>query len=575
MKTAVIYTRVSTTEQRDNTSLHSQLSDCRSYADRNGYTILGEYVDAHTGTEYNRPQLDTMKEAIRAGGVNAVICYNPDRWSRDIADALLLIGFLEPYQTELLFVNAPSPDSPENNLQLQMLFAFAEYEKEKILGRLNRGKREKVASGSIHSNSKTAPYGYDYIRKPNPNGRGTIGKLVINEAEARVVKQLYEWIAYEGIATYEAAKRLYEAGIPTKRGGMWFRETVRHMVGNSIYKGVYVYGKTTGVKPKNPKPDYSDNVAKPRTPKRAKSSRKRTDPSQWIEVPCPAIVTPELWQAVSDRIQRNKDVSARNTKYFKLLQSLVYCGVCGRRMNLRAPHGRCKQTKYRCPNKPQFMRFEERCWVKEIFESVVNSAVWDGTDEVPGIYKRLQNPKLIREGIERQAQNSEKERTRDEETLHTIMAALLKLDRDEQKLIDLYLQDILPQESLRPRLDELRKNRTRVEKERIELQTRVEARTHSQQNLEALEGLAESVRSGLGVLSPEEKREILEALDTRVTIYKDGSIGVECLITDGVVVLLQATATNKGRGNGPGSDPENCSRLRNNALPGDLLEHRL
>ena len=62
MKTAVIYARYSSDSQTEQ-SIEGQLAVCKEYAQRNGYNIVGEYIDrATSGTSDNRPQFLRMIE---------------------------------------------------------------------------------------------------------------------------------------------------------------------------------------------------------------------------------------------------------------------------------------------------------------------------------------------------------------------------------------------------------------------------------------------------------------------------------------------------------------------------------
>lgn len=55
MKGAVIYARYSCERQTEQ-SIEGQLHECYKYAEKNGLSILGEYIDrATTGTNDNRP----------------------------------------------------------------------------------------------------------------------------------------------------------------------------------------------------------------------------------------------------------------------------------------------------------------------------------------------------------------------------------------------------------------------------------------------------------------------------------------------------------------------------------------
>ena len=62
MKTAVIYTRVSTVEQaKKDLSIPYQIDKCKKHAKDNNYVVVGEFSDpGKSGTNTNRPDLQKM-----------------------------------------------------------------------------------------------------------------------------------------------------------------------------------------------------------------------------------------------------------------------------------------------------------------------------------------------------------------------------------------------------------------------------------------------------------------------------------------------------------------------------------
>lgn len=83
---AVIYARYSSHNQYE-TSIEGQLKVCYEYCERNGYTIIGEYIDrAMSGTTDNRPQFLQMIEDASKKQFQYVIVYQLDRFSRNRYD---------------------------------------------------------------------------------------------------------------------------------------------------------------------------------------------------------------------------------------------------------------------------------------------------------------------------------------------------------------------------------------------------------------------------------------------------------------------------------------------------------
>ena len=61
---AVIYARYSSSGQREE-SIEGQIRDCREYAKKNGFLVVGEYIDkALTGRSDKRPDFQRMLKVV-------------------------------------------------------------------------------------------------------------------------------------------------------------------------------------------------------------------------------------------------------------------------------------------------------------------------------------------------------------------------------------------------------------------------------------------------------------------------------------------------------------------------------
>jgi site-specific DNA recombinase len=94
-----IYARVSTEDQVKGYSIEEQLDQCRRKAKTN--EVL-EYVDeGYTGEILNRPYLTKMRDDVRNGLINKIVCYDPDRLSRKLMVQLLLDDEFKKHNVEL------------------------------------------------------------------------------------------------------------------------------------------------------------------------------------------------------------------------------------------------------------------------------------------------------------------------------------------------------------------------------------------------------------------------------------------------------------------------------------------
>ena len=107
--------------------------------------------------------------------------------------------------------------------------------------RSRRGKRHAAHQGEV-SVLSGAPYGYRYIGKHIGGG---VARYEVQADEARIVRQIFQWIGRERISIGEVCRRLRAQGCPTRSGKLaWDRSTVAGILKNPAYAGAAAFGKT-------------------------------------------------------------------------------------------------------------------------------------------------------------------------------------------------------------------------------------------------------------------------------------------------------------------------------------------
>ncbi len=133
----LIYCRVSTDDQNCDLQRDACAKWCNDRAI--GYEVVDDKI---SGAKTSRPGFDRLMAAVRAGGVERVICYKLDRLGRSLAHLAMIIEELKGSQTSLVAVSQgidTSANNPVGNLQLHMLMCFAEFERSLIQERVNAG----------------------------------------------------------------------------------------------------------------------------------------------------------------------------------------------------------------------------------------------------------------------------------------------------------------------------------------------------------------------------------------------------------------------------------------------------
>lgn len=146
MKTA-IYCRVSTDKQ----SHDSQLLELRAYCQRRGWADVVEYSDTVTGSKFSRRGLDALFAEVRKGKVQRVVVFKLDRLGRSLAHLAQLIAELTANGTALVCTSQgidTSDSNPAGRLQLGVLMAVAEFEREIIRERVQAGLAAARARGA-------------------------------------------------------------------------------------------------------------------------------------------------------------------------------------------------------------------------------------------------------------------------------------------------------------------------------------------------------------------------------------------------------------------------------------------
>ncbi|MBO9326369.1 MAG: recombinase family protein [Roseiflexus sp.] len=173
--------------------------------------------------------------------IDAVIVYALDRLSRNTAHLLLLLDELRGARVALHTVNrGESGDTPEARMMNTIEAAFAEFERLKIKERMQRGKRQKAASGVVIGEG-SAPYGYRW------QGNGKERRLVIVPEEAEVVRQIFRR-SIEGDGIPRIAERLTALNVPPpsqavsankarRIPGKWSTSGVGGILTNPTYTG--------------------------------------------------------------------------------------------------------------------------------------------------------------------------------------------------------------------------------------------------------------------------------------------------------------------------------------------------
>lgn len=350
------YARVSTDHEEQHSSYEAQVDYYTAYINsREEWEFVAVYADEGiTGCNTNkRDGFKKMVEDALSGYIDLILTKSVSRFARNTVDSLTTIRKLKENQVECYFEkeNIWTFDG-RGELLLTIMSSLAQEESRSISENCTWGQRKRFADGKV-----TVPFGrflgYD---------RGNDGNLVVNEEEAKVVRQIYG-LFLQGRSPYAIARRLTEKGILSPGGKTrWSQSTVKSILTNEKYKGDALLQKGYTV-------DFLT--------KKKKANRGEL-PQYYVEGNHEAIISSSVFQ----KVQMMMAVRSRQQKRQSsgdLLAGKIKCGDCGGWYGPKVWHSNdaYRRVVWQCNHK---FGGEKKCTtphltekqIKEFFVRVVN-----------------------------------------------------------------------------------------------------------------------------------------------------------------------------------------------------------
>src|SRR5215831_15835983 len=446
MRMAAIYARVSSEQQREEKTIASQTAALIEFAKSHDLAVPQEWVfedEGYSGATLERPGLERVRDLAAEGQIQVVLAYSPDRLSRKYAYQILLIEEFARHGVETWFVKSPQGDSAEDQLLVQFQGMIAEYERAQILERSRRGKRHRAQAGEV-SVLSGAPYGYRYIRKTEE----VPAAYVVDEAEARVVRRVYEMYTVEGFSIGEITRRLNSEGVPARRASRWERSVVWGVLRNPAYRGVACFGKTRiSARTRVMRPQRRRGTTTPSST--AGHQRPR---EEWIEIPVPALVTEESFARAQELLYQNKIRSRRRTIAPSVVQGLVSCAKCGYALSRTSTQTSARKIHYyKCIGSDSWRKLGGPVCDNKRFirQELLDQIVW------AEVIRLLEEPALIHQELDRRleaARTSDPTAKREQ----SLQRELTHVGKGIERLLTAYQEGLLSLEQLRDRMPALR-----------------------------------------------------------------------------------------------------------------------
>lgn len=241
----------------------------------------------YSGGNMNRPALKRLLADVEAGRIDVVVVYKIDRLSRSLSDFAKIVDLFDAHGVTFVSVTQQfNTTTSMGRLTLNILLSFAQFEREVTGERI----RDKFAASKAKGMwmGGVPPLGYDVRDR----------KLVINDAEAALVRDIFVRFAEQG----SAARLVRELQIEGRTTKSWVTQSGRLRAGRLIDH------------------QHLSSMLRNRLYLGEISNRGKWYPGQHE-----AVISPALWAAVQAIIdQRKKGARTRHTDQPALLAGLLY-----------------------------------------------------------------------------------------------------------------------------------------------------------------------------------------------------------------------------------------------------------
>jgi site-specific DNA recombinase len=370
---------------------------------------------------------------LRQGSVDVVVAYAVDRLSRNQNHIGVLFDEVEQASAQLQFVTEKFEDTAIGRFILAARAFIGEVEREKIAERTMRGKAERARSGKIPQGTGRGIYGYRYIQET--------GQREIDDAQSLIVGRIFERFC-NGDTCNRIAVDLNLGAIPAFSGKKWHPLTVRRMLMNETYTGRTIYRKTR-----------AEYVRSGQDGKKHRRVVTRPE-SEWIDVPgaTPAIVSSDTFVAAQKILSDpQRRLIGRPTRHYRL-RGRLRCLACGTAMVGQAL-GKGRYVYYRC-RRSYAGNFEATCNSKYVPVAPLERTVLEQVVSV------LSNPtRILAEARHLNGQEIDENQVKD------IANEIAKIEDQQRRLADLYINGSMPQDILDSKSQILSRDRLRLEAE--------------------------------------------------------------------------------------------------------------
>lgn len=496
MRRIIRYHRVSTKEQDDKgISLDAQARKTDGYCKLNFNEqdiVVGSFSEDYSGMTTDRPKFSIVRKMLKTGKANCIVCWKHDRLSRNAVDYAILRDELYNLGVELHYTDRGQIKLGDFSAEVMedINGRAATKEINDIIERTTAAKKEKVMQGSVMLYARNI-FGYHKIKE------GKLWKLLINEDEARIVRQIFRWYVYgdedsDFVSIDEMVRRLNALG----KYGRWYRSRIHRILGTTAYIGYWTYLKGR--------------------------------PDAIVVKGIPRIINQQIWDKAQEKKEENRRKGGvkGKPKGNALLRSRAICGGCGKMLCV-FPKKRTKDDEaysliyYQCIASRRPTEYAKGCSVKHLFKGYkIDEEVWQWVKNL------LTNPDYLTQAIEEYNAQFYNEYNELEGELTSVEDALTQRTKQLEKVIDTYINTTgMTQAFLEQKTKELEEIIEGLQIRQSEIKEVLDRRQIRKEEINRLQELAQKVNWGLEFAEQdfETRRRLIETLNVKaVMYYEDG-----------------------------------------------------
>ena len=353
------YARVSSESDEQLNSLGNQISYYEGLVKQNkNWTFVPGYIDEglSAATTVRRQSFIRMVEDAAEDKFDLIITKEISRFARNTLDSIQYTRQLLGYGVGVFFQNDNINTLDEDSeLRLSIMSSIAQDELRKLSSRVKFGHQQAIKDKVVLGNSRIFGYTKDD------------GRLIIDEAQAEMVRELFELYATGEYSMKQIETLFWQRGYRNHNGNKIAHTTMSNMIANPKYKGYYVGNKVRVI----------DMFSK---------KQKFLPEDQWVMFKdetgqiVPAIVSEELWDRANEVLKkRSDDVKSRQgiCNHANLLTGKLYCTCCGTAYYRRESKDRQgnKNSKWVCSGK--IKNGADSCESFPIYEEEIKPLLFD------------------------------------------------------------------------------------------------------------------------------------------------------------------------------------------------------